>query len=126
MIHRRPFGTALLPILEVGNLTLTQLRIQNFKSWRDTGQMRFAPLTGFLGPNSSGKTSILQFLLMLKQTVLSTDSAQVLNMGQDYDYVNLGSFTNIIFQHQHPGEIAFEVIIQNQEMVAAPHLLLMT
>jgi len=44
---------------------LTQLRIQNFKSWRDTGQMRFASLTGFFGANSSGKTSILQFLTTL-------------------------------------------------------------
>jgi hypothetical protein len=27
----------------------TQLRFQNFKSWRDTGTMRMAPLTGFFG-----------------------------------------------------------------------------
>lgn len=96
---------------------LTELRIQNFKSWRDTGAMRFAPLTGFFGPNSSGKTSILQFLLMLKQTVLSTDNNQVLNLGQDYDYVNLGAFTDIVFQHKHPGKIFFEASLQNMESV---------
>ncbi|GBO53556.1 hypothetical protein APA_1463 [Pseudanabaena sp. lw0831] len=27
-----------------------------------------APLTGFFGANSSGKTAILQFLLMIEQT----------------------------------------------------------
>ena len=47
---------------------ITELRAQNFKSWQDTGAMRFAPLTGLFGANSSGKTSILQVLLMLKQT----------------------------------------------------------
>ena len=47
---------------------LETLRIQNFKSWQDTGDMQFGSLTGFFGTNSSGKSSILQFLLMLKQT----------------------------------------------------------
>src|SRR5436190_20167019 len=92
---------------------LTQLRIQNFKSWRDTGQMRFAPLTGFFGPNSSGKTSILQFLLMLKQTVESNQRSQVLELGNNPAsrgfYVNLGTFTDITFQKQVPGKISFEL-----------------
>ena len=48
---------------------ITELRVQNFKSWKDTGKRQIAPLTGFFGANSSGKTSILPTLLMLKQTV---------------------------------------------------------
>ena len=47
---------------------ITELRAQNFKSWQDTGTLQFAPLTGLFGANSSGKTSILQIPLMLKQT----------------------------------------------------------
>ena len=47
---------------------ITELKAHNFKSWKDTGKLHFAPLTGFFGANSSGKTSILQVLLMLKQT----------------------------------------------------------
>ena len=48
---------------------ITQLRAQNFKSWQNTGRLQLAPLTGLFGANNSGKTSILQVLLMLKQTV---------------------------------------------------------
>lgn len=48
---------------------ITGLSAQNFKSWQDTGSLQFAPLTGFFGANSSGKSSILQLLLLLKQTV---------------------------------------------------------
>ena len=48
---------------------ITELSAQNFKSWKDTGKLQIAPLTGFFGANSSGKTSLLQTLLMLKQTV---------------------------------------------------------
>ena len=41
--------------------------------------MAFGSLTGFFGTNSSGKSSILQFLLMLKQTVESSDRSRVLH-----------------------------------------------
>jgi hypothetical protein len=78
---------------------LTSLRIQRFKSWADTGEMRFAPITGLFGTNSSGKTSILQLLLLLKQTVESTDRAQVLDMGDDRSLVNLGTFREIVYGH---------------------------
>lgn len=88
---------------------ITQLQIQNFKSWRDTGPMRFAPLTGFFGANSSGKTSILQFLLLLKQTAESLDRAQVLHLGDERSYVNLGSFADIIFNHQETNSLGFQL-----------------
>lgn len=88
---------------------ITQLQIQNFKSWRDTGPMRFAPLTGFFGANSSGKTSILQFLLLLKQTAESLDRTQVLNLGDERSYVNLGTFTDIVFNHVESNPIRFQI-----------------
>ena len=47
---------------------LTHLQLKNFKGWKDTTPIRMAPLTVFFGTNSSGKSSIEQFLLMLKQT----------------------------------------------------------
>ena len=50
---------------------ITELSAQNFKSWQDTDKLQFAPLTGFFGANNSGKTSILQLLLLLKQTTES-------------------------------------------------------
>jgi len=56
---------------------LKQLRIQNFKGWKDTGTIRMAPISLFFGANSSGKSSIGQFLMMLKQTVESPDRKAV-------------------------------------------------
>ena len=80
---------------------ITELRTQNFKSWKDTGRLRFDPLTGFFGANSSGKTSILQVLLMLKQTVeRPPDWNEPLYFGDDKSPVNLGDFGNIIYQHR--------------------------
>ena len=52
---------------------ITHIRVKNFKSWQDSGNVGLAPLTGFFGTNSSGKSSLLQMLLLLKQTVGSKD-----------------------------------------------------
>jgi predicted ATPase len=82
---------------------LTELSLSNFKSWKQITQMRLAPITGLFGSNSSGKTSLLQLLLMLKQTVESPDRAQVLNFGDDRSPTNLGSFHDVVHAHQKPG-----------------------
>jgi len=79
---------------------ITQLRVKNFKSWRDTGELAIAPLTGLFGTNSSGKTSILQVLLMLKQTVESPDRRRVFYLGDDRSLVDLGTFFDIIHGHK--------------------------
>ncbi|RME84887.1 MAG: DUF3696 domain-containing protein [Caldilineae bacterium] len=88
---------------------LTHLHMKHFKSWRDSGPIRLAPLTGFFGANSSGKTAILQLLLMLKQTVESADRARVLHTGDERTYVDLGTFVDIVFGHTVPGNLQFEL-----------------
>ena len=79
---------------------IRQLQVRGFKSWEDTGQIKFAPLTGFFGTNSSGKTSILQLLLMLKQTVESVDRKRVLHTGDNISIVDLGTFYELIHGHK--------------------------
>ncbi len=83
---------------------INSLRLQYFKSWRDTGLMRLAPLTALFGTNSSGKTSLLQWLLMLKQTAESPDRNQPLELGDDQSLVDMGTFPDLLFQHDinHP------------------------
>ena len=88
---------------------ITELRVQNFKSWKDTDKLQIAPLTGFFGANSSGKTSILQTLLMLKQTVERPPNwNEVIDFGDDSSHVNLGSFDDLIHGHKrdHPLQIS--------------------
>jgi len=85
---------------------ITNLRAQNFKSWIDTGDLRLAPLTGLFGTNSSGKSSILQVLLMMKQTVENSDPKRVLKLSEDAkgderSYVDLRSFTELVYGHDN-------------------------
>ena len=88
---------------------LTQLSVTNFKSWRSIPHMRLAPITGLFGTNSSGKTSILQLLLMLKQTIDSSDRAQVLEFGDERSLTNLGSFRDVVYGHEKPGKMDFSL-----------------
>jgi hypothetical protein len=88
---------------------LTELSATNFKSWPTLGPMRLAPLTGLFGANSSGKTSVLQLLLMLRQTVESSDRAAVLEFGDERSSANLGSFRDVVFGHRKPGSLDFSV-----------------
>jgi hypothetical protein len=88
---------------------LTQLSLSNFKSWKRIDKMRLAPITGLFGTNSSGKTSILQLLLMLKQTIESSDRAQVLEFGDEKSLTNLGSFRDAVYEHEKPGTMDFSL-----------------
>lgn len=89
---------------------LTELHAQNFKSWQDTGNMRMASLTGLFGTNSSGKTAIIQLLLMFKQTVESADRQRIIHTGGDSQtYVDLGTIYDIVYQHKLPSEIEFSL-----------------
>ena len=75
----------------------TSLHLKQFKSWTDTGPITLAPVTLVLGTNSSGKSSLIQSLLLLKQTAESSDRAVHLNLGGDAstDLFNFGEFKSI-------------------------------
>lgn len=72
---------------------LESLDLRNFKSWREA-KIDFAPITGLFGTNSSGKSSLIQFLLMLKQTREERDRSTVLQLNEPY--VELGQYSDII------------------------------
>jgi len=78
---------------------LTELQLSNFKSWREL-DIKLGRVTGLFGTNSSGKSSILQFLLMLKQTAESSDKGLVLDLGGQNRLVDLGSFKDLIYFHR--------------------------
>lgn len=95
----------------------TQLSLRNFKAWRDaeyldaSGQsqvgrinIQLAPVTMLLGTNSSGKSSLLQALLLLKQTVASPDRSVHLNLGgnEANDYFNFGHFDDVLTHNASP------------------------
>lgn len=84
--------------------------IENFKSVADSMTLDFAPLTIFAGANSSGKSTIIQSILLITQTLQSdVDSRCVVLNGK---IVRLGVFRDILFNGaSRPRiEIGFDII----------------
>jgi recombinational DNA repair ATPase RecF len=74
------------------------IRWSNFRAFRDTERMELPALTVLIGPNSSGKSSILAPLLLLKQTLEASESGpRLLTKGP---LISAGSYSDLVFQHQ--------------------------
>jgi predicted ATPase len=88
---------------------ITQFGFKNFKAWETFGPVRFAPLTVLFGSNSSGKSSVSQFLLMLKQTAESPDRKMVFHIGNTKMAVDLGSFHEMVFGHDEARKVSVDM-----------------
>jgi predicted ATPase len=93
---------------------LERLSFTNFKTWA-AADLACGRVTGLFGTNSSGKTSLLQFLLMLKQTKEATDRA--LSLELNGSFVELGTILDVIHQHDETKRITF-----NMELAVGPKL----
>lgn len=80
---------------------LKHLKLENFKIWRSTGPVRLASITLLLGTNSSGKSSLIQSLLLIRQTVKGDDPNLDLNLGNPdaNDSVTMGQFKDLLCRH---------------------------
>lgn len=74
-----------------------KLSIKNFKSISDWQELKLAPITLIYGPNSSGKSSLIQALLLLQQTMIKPNR----NGGLVTNGVNikLGNFPVVVNKH---------------------------
>ena len=70
------------------------IHLQNFKGFKDTGKIDLKPLTVLCGTNSSGKSTIIQSILMLKQTFENQSPHRTLLLNGQF--VHLGSFEDLI------------------------------
>lgn len=90
-----------------------RLTIRDFKSVSQVDGFSFSPLTMLAGVNSSGKTSLVQALLLLKQT-LGSDSKKPLQLQGPYLYAD--SLTDLIFKKYYKGTIVFALEIGGDEI----------
>ncbi|WP_318466617.1 DUF3696 domain-containing protein [Photobacterium leiognathi] len=74
---------------------LSSIKLKNFKSFKSLDNLKIKPITVLCGTNSCGKSSILQSILLLKQTKESRSSNQSLLLNGKY--VHLGDIDNVIY-----------------------------
>ncbi|MCY4403608.1 MAG: DUF3696 domain-containing protein [Candidatus Poribacteria bacterium] len=87
---------------------ITHIRMKNFKSWEDSKYIKLGSLSGFFGANNSGKSSLFQMLLLLKQTTEYSDNEEIIFFGDNTSYVNLGNFREVIHGHKLVDPLCFE------------------
>jgi len=75
------------------------IRLQRFKGFRDTGWIEIKPITLLFGHNSSGKSTILNALLMLKQS-LENPAREVPFVFSSDSGVDLGTYEDIVHGHK--------------------------
>ena len=80
---------------------LFELGLRNFKAFGDLEQRApLSKITLIYGPNSGGKSSIIQAILMLKQSALEAGAAAMIwGLVTRGEYVDLGSHVALLHNH---------------------------
>lgn len=88
---------------------MSELQLKHFRSFVDSGPIRLGRLTLLFGRNNSGKSTVLQSLLLLKQTIEAPQSGPLLNSrGTQYD---AGGYTDLVHMHRAKGSFEWRLKI---------------
>lgn len=93
---------------------ITRLKVSNFKSHKDT-ELQLRNLTLLTGINGCGKTSVLQALLLLRQSYKKNRLMQGLDLNNPL--VNIGIGNEALSQFAESGDICFEMDEDGQKLV---------
>jgi predicted ATPase len=96
---------------------ITSLRVQNFKCFRDSGSLRIAPLTVIFGRNNAGKSTLLQSLLLLRQTLDSGGFGATLNLRGSL--FSAGSYIDLVHNHRAQENITVDIGITPEKSAEA-------
>ncbi len=98
---------------------ISTIEIENFKAFGKRTKIKLAPITLIFGENSSGKSTILQSLNLLKQTRESREAGAVLMPRADHGIVDLGSFQELLFDHNLKKDLSIKVGIDKYKINSA-------
>ena len=79
---------------------LKSIKIENFKPFGEGRTVRLAPITLIYGPNSSGKSSLIQSLLLMRQTLTEQGVRGRNDLLTNGSFAKLGSFKSLLHRHE--------------------------
>jgi predicted ATPase len=95
---------------------LKNILIKNFKPFSETDAVRMAPITLIYGPNSAGKSSIIQSLIMMTQTINGQKRKVNSDLITKGSLVDLGNYASIIHLHETDKTLSFEYEFTQQKL----------
>ena len=93
---------------------LREYRLTNFKAFGETVTIPVRPLTLIFGANSSGKSSIFQSLLLLKQTLEEARNPDIPLLPKG-SLVDLGPYNDFVHRHDTDRNFEFEVRFDSRD-----------
>ena len=90
---------------------LIELGLRNFKAFGDVDQRApMSKITLIYGPTSGGKSSIVQAVLMLKQSALEAGNASTIwGLVTRGEYVDLGSYAALLHNHDQEKQLGISL-----------------
>ena len=96
-------------------MQIKEFHIENFKAFGGQVKIPLKPITLIFGPNSSGKSSIFQSLLVLKQSALEMHKDGLSFKGGEGDF---GSYKNLVHNHDDNLNMKFAFSFSTDEVGA--------
>jgi predicted ATPase len=93
------------------NFAIQSLRLQNFKCFEDQ-VLRLRPLTLLSGLNSTGKSSVIQSLLLLRQSY-QQGLLQKIGLALNGDLIHIGTAIDALFEGAKGDSIGFDLSLEN-------------
>ena len=90
-----------------------KISIENFKSIRKLHKFEIQPFTVLSGVNNAGKSSLIQLLLLLKQTLEGRPDKVVLS--EKGDYYSLNNLSDVFYAKDAKNKISFGLTFNNTE-----------
>lgn len=88
------------------------LGLSNFKAFEEMEQISFKKMNVFLGPNSSGKSSFIRALTILKDSLNATDSNQPIVFNE-----NTGDYKSLVYGGHLNKKMNFEILLEQNETI---------
>lgn len=96
--------------------------VSNFKAFGKMATLQLRPITLIYGENSSGKSSLIQSLLMLKQSAAEPLADLPPTLASKGSLVNLGSHRELVHRHETARGLTIEATIRPRPSALPPAL----
>lgn len=102
-----------------GTMPITSLRLIRFKCYEDSRPIPLSPMTLIFGRNNSGKSSILQSLFLLRQTIDAPEGPRLNLRGPLY---RAGSYADLVHQHRALSHMEIHIGVALERAVRAAEI----
>lgn len=89
------------------------IELENFRAFGQRIHLHLRPITVLIGKNSAGKSTLVKFLLMLRQTLEAAESDFLVTEGR---HVDLGGFSYLRNTSNGGSRLRFQVKIASNEI----------